>query len=136
MFCIQHTTFFMECLYKIQIVAQLVKKKKSSSRQPTASLPHSQQPSTGQYPEAVQSSLHPNALRFFLTILGTSSSFIPSGFLTKILDIYLTTPMHATYPTHFTLLNLTNFNKYATDRVHTDKFKRVTNCYSLEVHAQ
>jgi hypothetical protein len=40
------------------------------------------------------------------------------------LDVCLTTPMHSTYPTHFMLLNLTNFNKYATDCVHTDRLKR------------
>jgi hypothetical protein len=108
----------------------------SYSGEPTASLPYSQQPSTGQYPEPVQSSLHPTALRFFLTILGLSSSLIPSGFLTKILDVCLTTPTHATYPTHFILRNLINFNKYATDRVHTDRLKGGTNCYSLEVYTQ
>jgi len=95
--------------------------KMSYSRKPTASLPCSQQPSTGKYPEPVQSSLHPTAFRFFLTVPGLSSSLIPSGFLTKILDICLTTPMHATYPTHFSLLNLTSFNIYATDHVHTEQ---------------
>ena len=71
-----------------------------------------------------------------LTVLGLSSSLFPSGFLTKISDVCLTTPMHATYPTHLILLNLTKFNIYATDRVHTERLKRGTNCYSLEVHTQ
>jgi hypothetical protein len=38
----------------------------------------------------------------------------------QMLDVCLTTPMHATYPTHFILFNLTNLNKHATECVHTD----------------
>ena len=60
--------------------------------------------------------------------------YITSGFLTKILDVCLTTPRHATYPIHFVLLNLTNLNKYATDCIHTERIKRGTNCYSQNIH--
>jgi hypothetical protein len=67
--------------------------------EPEGSVPCSQDPSTGLYPEPYQS--NPLHLR-----LGLPSSLFPSGFPTNILYALLFSPIRATYPAHLVLFYL------------------------------
>jgi hypothetical protein len=78
------------------------------------SLPCAQEPATCLDPEPEQSSpqsSHPITLRSILILsiylhLVCPSCLFTSGFLTKILYVFLFSPMRATRPTHLNLLDL------------------------------
>jgi hypothetical protein len=76
--------------------------------EPEGSLPRSQEPSTGPYPEPDRSNpYHPilSLVRSILILstylrLGLLSGLFPSGFSTNILYAFLFYPIRATYPAH------------------------------------
>jgi len=73
--------------------------------EPEVSLPYSQQPTAGPYPEPDESSPHPPTLRSILILLshlglGLSRGLYPSGFVTKIAYAFHTSPLRATCPAH------------------------------------
>jgi hypothetical protein len=79
--------------------------------EPVGSLPRSQEPSTGPYPEPDQSNLYHHTLRSILILsahlrLGLPNGLLPSGFLTNILYAFLLSPIRATFPGHLILLDL------------------------------
>jgi hypothetical protein len=88
---------------------------KSVAQEPEDSSPHSQQPATGPCPEPVESNPHPPkpiSLRSILTpsshlCLGFPSGLFPSGFPTKTLYTFLSSPMRVTCPVHLIRLDLT-----------------------------
>jgi hypothetical protein len=82
---------------------------------PEDSLPCSQQPSTGPYPEPNQSSpYHPISSKIHFNVfftyvrLGLSSGLFPSGFLTNILYAFIFSPfvLHALSISSFILIKL------------------------------
>jgi hypothetical protein len=80
--------------------------------EPEGSLPRSQEPSTGLYPEPDQSNLsRPIYLRFILSLFthlcfGLHSGLFPSGFPTNILYGFLLSLIRATCSDPFILLDL------------------------------
>jgi hypothetical protein len=79
--------------------------------EPEGSLPCSQKPSTGPYPDPDKSSpSHPISLRSILTptylCLCLPSGLFHSGFPTNILYALLFTPIRATCPAHLIILDL------------------------------
>jgi hypothetical protein len=82
--------------------------------EPERSLPYSQEPSTGPYPEAYQSNtFHPilSLLTFILTLythlrLDLPSGLFPSGFPTNTLRALLFYSTTATCPAHLIILKL------------------------------
>jgi hypothetical protein len=72
------------------------------------SSPHLQQPATGPCPEPVESNPHPPKPISPRSILipsshlrlGLPSGLFPSGFHTKTLYTFISSPMRATYPAH------------------------------------
>jgi hypothetical protein len=86
----------------------------SVAQEPEGSSPHSQQPATGTYLEPVESNPHPPksvSLRSILIpsshlCLGLPSGIFPSGFPTKTLYNFLSSPMRATRPAYLIRLDL------------------------------
>jgi hypothetical protein len=82
--------------------------------EPEGSLPCSQEPATGHYPELHASSPHLSILFLLKSILilsshlrlGLPNGLFPSGRPTKILYVFLFTPVRATFPAHLVLLDL------------------------------
>jgi len=71
--------------------------------EPEDSLQCSQEPATGPYPQPDASSPHlPTWLSSYLQ-LGILNGLFPSGFLTKILFAFLTSPMCATWLIHLVM---------------------------------
>jgi hypothetical protein len=86
----------------------------SVAQEPGGSSPHSQQPATGPCPEPVESNPHPQAslpkihLDPILPPTPWSSKWsLSSGFPTKTLYTFLSSPMRATCPAHLIRLDLT-----------------------------
>jgi hypothetical protein len=67
---------------------------------PQGSLPRSQEPSTGPYPEPNQSNPY-NFNIIYPLRLGLPSGLFPSGFSTNILYAFLFSPICATCPAHY-----------------------------------
>jgi hypothetical protein len=77
--------------------------------EPKHSLPCSQQPAIGPYPEPDASSQKPSTLiliHSFHLRLGLPDGLLPSGLPTKILYEFLISSVRATFPAHLILLDL------------------------------
>lgn len=82
-------------------LTQLIKQRppcKAYSFSPGQEIPHLLWNQTIHYPQPVESTAHPHMLSLYLkenNNIILPSSFFPSGFLTKILNAFLTIPLNA-----------------------------------------
>jgi len=79
--------------------------------EPKGSLLCSQVPTAEPSPEALNPPLHPVSLKFILILssylcLGLPSGLCPLGFPHNILFAFFISPMHATCPAYFILLDM------------------------------
>jgi hypothetical protein len=104
-----HTNILSVTLYNLQLIPKMLTN--TVEQEPEALSPHSQQPATGPCPEPVESNPlppppKPVSLRSILIPsshlrLGLPSGLFPSGFPTKTVYRFLSSPMRATFPAHF-----------------------------------
>jgi len=100
--------------------------------EPECSLPHSPVSATCPYPQPARSSngLTSHFLKIHLNIthpskLGSTKRSFPSGFPTKILYTPLLSPIRATWPAHFILLDVitrrivgTGYRSFSSSQIH------------------